>query len=191
MFFGNKIQSVKIGQQKFNYCGNIELLQQNCISVCGTRTPSPQSEKWLKNIVNQCKTPVISGLALGSDAIAHQTCIDNDIPTIAILPCGIQNITPKSNIKLARDIVSHGGLLLSAYPNKRRVQVPHYYHDRNELIAKFGSILIVPEFEEKSGSRNTVDKARDFHKPIFVQGGTKYSGNQYIIKNKNYLTFVK
>lgn len=190
MFFGNKIQSVKIGQQEFNYCGNIELLQKTCVSVCGTRNPSPQSERWLKKIISQCKAPVISGLALGSDAVAHQACVDNGTPTIAMLPCGIQNITPKSNIKLARDIVDNGGLLLSAYPNKKRVKVPEYYYERNTLIAEFGDILIVPEFEEKSGSRDTVDKAQQLHKPIFVQDAN-YSGNQFIINNDNYFTFIK
>lgn len=175
--------------------GNSELLSKRCVSVVGSRKIDNQSIIWLKNIIGQIKNRVIvSGLALGTDAIAHQTAIDNNLPTVAILPSGVLNIQPIKNKKLAKRIVENGGALVSTYAPTKGIDSFSQYHKRNELIAKIGEMLIIPQFDEKSGTRSTVDAFNKIHRnrrPIIVQNNTRYSGNRYIMKSDNYFTLLK
>ena len=182
------MKTTTINNIKLNYAGNIDLLKEPCISVSGSRKIDKRSASWLKNKLRNCKAPIISGLALGTDTIAHKFALQKNIPTIAILPCGIGNITPKQNTELAKEILQNGGLLLSEYDYKTPANRSRYIA-RNKLIAYFGSFLIVPQFDYKSGTRHTVDFAKDFNKTIYVKKDG-FSGNQFIIHNNNYKTKV-
>lgn len=168
--------------------GNTEILSMPMISVSGTREIDLNSKAWLEDKISQIDNHVIvSGLALGTDAIAHESALDNNLPTIAILPTGVNNITPRTNIDLAKRIIKEGGALISAYHPKQGIDSYKQYHDRNELIAQCGKFLIVPQFNKKSGTRSTVDKAQKFGKCIVVQNAN-YSGNQEIINSDKYIT---
>lgn len=175
--------------------GNSDLLKDRCISVSGTRKINKESITWLENMISQIKNRVIvSGLALGTDAIAHKAAMKNDLPTVAILPSGLLNIQPKKNRKLAKDIVDNGGALVSTYAAVRGIDSFSQYHDRNKLIAEAGEMLIVPQFDKQSGTRSTVDSFKRIHKngrPIIIQDTQKYSGNKYIIESDDYFTLPK
>ena len=59
---------------------------------------------------------IVSGLALGVDALAHQSALDVGARTIAVLPCGLRDYWyPKTNERLAQQIIDSGGLLVSEY----------------------------------------------------------------------------
>ena len=74
----------------------------------------------MKSILNTSDRAIISGLALGCDKIAHETTIEENKITIAVLPSGLNNITPPSHIKLAEKIIETDGCLLTEYePNKK------------------------------------------------------------------------
>lgn len=183
MFFNFKIGSVKTQLGTFNYCGNLSILNGLKVSVAGARAIDSASAEWLRNYISNCDKTIVSGLALGADSVAHQTALNCGLPTIAVLPCGINNIAPRSNIGLARKIVENGGLLISAYPNKAGVSRDKYIA-RNKIIARLGYKLVVPQCEYRSGTMHTVRFAQQLNKPIIVQNAD-YSGNQYIINNLN------
>lgn len=168
--------------------GNTELLNQTLISVSGARKITPESSTWLEKVLSQTKVPIVSGLAIGTDTIAHKTAIKNDVPTIAVLPSGFKRIAPKSNTKLAQTIVDKGGLLLSEYATTKYANRSSYI-ERNEIIAKLGKFLIVPQFESRSGTRHTVDYAQKASKRIFIQDAP-YSGNQEIKESSKYKTII-
>ena len=170
--------------------GNLDLLDSKCISVSGTRKIDSKSSEWLKSILSQISNhTIVSGLALGTDSIAHRTALDLGLPTIAVLPSGFNKITPKSNIKLAKEILDNDGLLISEYSPNSYVK-KHQYIARNRIIASLGSFLIVPQFNTHSGTRHTIDFARDYNKTIVIQSA-QYSGNQFIIKDNSYHTIIK
>lgn len=182
MFFDFFIGSVKTHLGTFRYCGNLQLLNNLKVSVAGARQIDDSSAKWLNEYISSLTNKtIVSGLALGADEIAHQSAIDCGLPTIAVLPSGINNITPKSNIGLAKDIVNNNGLLISAYPDNSGVK-RNQYIERNKVIAKLGYCLVVPQCEIKSGTMHTVRFASQYQKPIFVQDAD-YSGNNFILNN--------
>ena len=171
--------------------GNVELLNENCIAVAGTRKIDDKSTSWLQDKINKLPKDwvVVSGLALGSDTIAHKSALKNNLGTIAVLPTGIgRHLTPKANSVLADRIVSNDGLIISEYPSSAGLGNNFsHYKERNKVIVDISNSLIVPQFDERSGTRNTVDFAQKQNKLIITQN-SGYSGNQYILNNKDYRT---
>lgn len=190
MFNKNNIHIVKYGNKNLYCVGNTSLLNSNCFSVAGTRQIDQQSANWLKEIIGQASNlTLVSGLALGSDSVAHQTALSLNMPQIAVLPSGVNNIAPKTNKKLALNIVKSGGLLVSEYAPSASPSKSSYVN-RNKIIAQLGKFLVVPQFNTHSGTRHTVNFVSKLHKPIVVQKAN-YSGNQFIINNSGFITIIK
>lgn len=154
-----------------NFEGNIDLLNEPTLSIVGTRTPSKETAKYINAVVKEFNDHVIvSGLALGCDTIAHHAALRNGAKTIAVLPSGLENISPKRNIKLAKQIVKQGGLLISAYEPEQDVIFRggrNTYFERNELIAEISDKVLI--CEAGSGTMNTFSHAKKFGKEILVQ----------------------
>ena len=174
-------------------CGRSSLLGASVprVSVAGARAIDQASSRWLEEMVDGLApgTAVVSGLALGADTVAFRAALARGLPCVAVLPCGFDNITPRSNLGLARRIVEAGGVLVSEYPPSARATRGRFVA-RNQIIAELGKFLIVPQFEVKSGTRHTVDFAQRANKLIVVQNAN-YSGNQFVLKNSNYRTIAK
>ena len=173
--------------------GNSALLGSGVtrVSVAGSRKIDSASSAWLRSVVDSFHSGsvLVSGLALGADSVAHRRALQLNIPQIAVLPSGFNNITPRSHIGLARDIIASGGCLVSLLSPDCGASRSTYIN-RNQVIAELGSCLIVPQFNIHSGTRHTVDLARELGKPIIVRSSGA-SGNQFIINSPNYHTLAK
>jgi DNA processing protein len=120
--------------------------------------------------------PIVSGLALGVDSVAHQATLDAGGKTIAVLPGGIESIYPATHRRLAETIVRQGGALVSEYPGQLR---PHKYHfiARNRIIAGLSHAVLITEAAEKSGSLHTAQFALDQGKEVLAVPGSIFSNN--------------
>lgn len=171
--------------------GNLEALFKPNIAVIGTRKPSNLSQEFenevIKEIVNNSNRVVVSGLALGCDKIAHQTTVDENKQTIAILPSGVDVIKPAKHKKLAEQIIETGGCLVSEYePNKSAFKST--YVERDQIVAAFSDATFVVECGIKSGTMHAVNAAKKFNKQIFSYlpndiNAKSYEGNKYILEN--------
>lgn len=171
--------------------GNVNALEKPNIAFIGTRNPSQLSEifekETVKNIVKSQDKVIISGLALGCDKIAHQTTVDENKTTIAILPSGVNKITPASNKKLANEILENGGCLVSEYPPNVKANRGSYL-ERDKIVAAFSDATFVVECGVKSGTMHTVDAAKDFNRQIYAylpdeRPEGSYDGNELILRN--------
>lgn len=160
--------------------GNVDVLENTCISVAGSRKIDSHSSQWLRDLIKQTDdVTYVSGLALGADAVAHRAALASGQPTVAVLPSGFNNIAPKQHKALAHQIVLSGGCLISEYePNQGATRSS--YVKRNRIIAALGKHLIVPQCDKQSGTMHTVRFANDYDKLIITQVAN-YSGNKYII----------
>ena len=172
-------------------CSSLLLGGVSRVSVAGARAIDQASSRWLEEMVDGLApgTAVVSGLALGADTVAFRAALARGLPCVAVLPCGFDNITPRSNLGLARRIVEAGGVLVSEYPPSARATRGRFVA-RNQIIAELGKILIVPQFEVKSGTRHTVDFAQRANKLIVVQNAD-YSGNKFVLGSSRYRTVAK
>lgn len=169
--------------------GNVNALNKPNIAVIGTRKPSKLSklfeENLVKDIVNSTDRVVVSGLALGCDKIAHSVTVDENKVTIAVLPSGVNVITPSSHIKLAEDIISTGGCLVSEYYPNENVQRGNYI-ERDAIVASFCDATFVVECGINSGTMHTVNFAKDYERPIYTylpekRSKDSYDGNEFIL----------
>ena len=161
------------------YKGDFNLLQKKTmnIAVIGLLNPDEKIQLLEEKIVSTMvkhNAVIISGLALGCDYIAHKSALKNNGATIAILPSTINNIIPKQNSELAREIVDNGGLLISEYykEDKHRNELIKRYIERDRLQAAFSDMVILTasytEEDTKenkkldSGSRHAINKAKEY-----------------------------
>ena len=172
--------------------GNVKVLLKPNIAVIGTRKPSKNSiefeEKVIKTILDDSDKAIVSGLALGCDKVAHQTTVDLNKTTVAVLPSGVNVIKPAKHKKLAQDIINAGGCLVSEYEPNKSVTKGSYV-ERDAIVAALSDELFVVECGIKSGTMHTVDADVKYQKPICTyipQGEAEgdYSGNIHISKNK-------
>lgn len=172
--------------------GDITTLLQPNIAIVGTRNPSEWSmkveERLVQKILDLSERVIISGLALGCDKIAHETTVLAGKRTVAVLPSGVNVITPASHANLAKSIIETGGCLISEYePNAKAIKPT--YIERDALVAALSDATMVIECDVKSGTMYTVDAAEKMKRKLAcyyiddVSKG-KYSGNEFMIKEK-------
>jgi len=157
------------------YKGNISLLQQKNlnIAVIGVLNPDDKialTEKMVTKEILGHGATIVSGLALGCDTIAHKTALENGAKTIAILPSSLNNIIPKENLELSKEIVRQGGLLISEYYEvpKSKNDMINRFIVRDRLQALFSdAILLSASYAPNNlgndcGSRHAMDKAKAY-----------------------------
>ena len=168
--------------------GNADLLSKANLSVIGTRKPSKSCEEFeyefVQKVIKLSNRVIISGLALGCDKIAHTATVDMGKETIAILPSGINKITPSKHKKLANDILDNEGCLLSSFkPNEGANRGS--YLKRDTLIAALSGAVFAVQCSEKSGTMHTVKDAYKFKCKLAAylpsENNGDFSGNELII----------
>lgn len=193
--FPSKLYTISDPVLYLYYKGNIDLINTLSVAIIGTRNPNELSKensyKLSSNLSKQGYT-IISGLALGIDAIAHKSCVENKGKTIAVLPSGIDNIQPKSNRGLAEEIINSNGCLVSEYPIET-VLNKFNYAKRDRIQSALSNVIIVPEANEKSGTMIAVNKSKKEGKPVFqlTTNNNKLIDNSIDIEKEDYLYTIK
>lgn len=135
--------------------GNISVLDSAPgVAVVGTRKATMHGitiAERVSSYIGEFGIPVISGLALGIDAAAHEGALRSPTPTIAVLAHGLERASPRANAHLADRILDHGGLWVSEHPCGVSAR-PEYFVQRNRIQVGLASASIIVEGEEKSGS---------------------------------------
>ncbi|GIW61987.1 MAG: DNA processing protein DprA [Patescibacteria group bacterium] len=143
------------------------------VGVVGTRRVTVYGEEVTRMFTADLVSAgciVISGLALGVDAIAHSVTLANDGKTIAVLGCGVDCCYPLSNKKLYDRILDTGGTIISEYP----LGVPPSkgsFPSRNRIIAGLADAVLVTEGSEDSGALITAREAMLIKRKVFVVPG--------------------
>lgn len=160
-----ELLSMKKYPQELHLEGDTSLLKRQKVSIVGTRKPSTYTRNMISQIANELSSRgvvVVSGAAMGVDALAHKAAHD----TIAVLPCGIKQRYPKINAQLI-DNISKNGLIVSQFDENFRA-TPYSFVVRNEVVVALGEVLIVAEADLDSGSMRSVEFALKMGKPIYV-----------------------
>jgi len=152
------------------YKGKLPNPEKSLLGMVGTRHPSPQAaEQAYKIAGNICKAgiSVISGLALGIDAMSHRGSLIGNVPGYAVLGSGIDEVYPSVNRPLAKRILDSGGALISEYPPGTHAS-KWTFPARNRIIAAMSRGVLIVEAPEKSGALITADFAAEQGKDLWV-----------------------
>lgn len=124
------------------------------VAIVGTRRATKHGltiAERLAQVIGDAGYAVVSGLALGIDAAAHEGALKSSSPTIAVLAHGLEKATPRANAHLADRILAGGGLWVSEHLLGTPAR-PEQFVQRNRIQVGLSAASIIVEGEERSGS---------------------------------------
>jgi len=170
--------------------------EENCFAVVGSRRCSFYGKQITIEISEELSSSgltIVSGLAQGIDAAAHQAATKNKKRTIGVLGTGLDDYSfyPKENLGLANEIIENNGCLISEYPPGTRGS-KFSFPQRNRIISGLSLGILVVEAKEKSGSLIAAEWAKKQERKIFSVPGNIYfsnsRGTNFLLKNGAILT---
>ena len=171
--FPRQLCDLKSPPSALHIRGDRQVLGRPGLAVVGSRKIGPVAAAAARRIlepVTRRGMVVISGGALGADAVAHRCAVDCGGKTVVVLPAGLQQLSPRTNRKLFVRIADGGGLLVSEYAPDQKVRRYHFER-RNRLIAALGCGVLILRAGLKSGTMLTVRAARRLDRPMGAMPG--------------------
>lgn len=148
--------------------GDTQVLNSPSLSIVGTRRPtvygSQMAERMGRDLAVRGLT-IVSGLARGIDAIAHQGATAVGGRAIGVLGTGIDVCYPKENKKLYEKVLERGAIV-SEFPTGSH-PAPENFPVRNRIIAGMPLGVIIVEGKQYSGSLITARLAMEFGREVF------------------------
>ena len=160
-----------------------ELPAENLVYLCivGSRKFTSYGRECCEKIIAGLKgrpIVIVSGLAMGIDAIAHKEAIRTGLKTLVFPGSGLSDeaMYPKTNVLLAREILKGGGCLISEFePNFKATLWG--FAKRNRLMAGISKATLIIEAEERSGTLITARLTTEYNRDLLVVPGSIFSSN--------------
>lgn len=152
--------------------GGLSLEDEWAVAVVGTRRVTPYGRQITEQVATTLAhsgVTVVSGLAHGVDAIAHQAALNAGGRTVAVLGCGVDRIYPPENRHLAERILEHGALLSDYAPGTPPEAVN--FPPRNRIISGLSMAVVVIEAGERSGALITAEFSAEQGREVFAVPG--------------------
>ncbi|MBI4220816.1 MAG: DNA-protecting protein DprA, partial [Chloroflexi bacterium] len=157
------------------------------VAVVGTRVPTPYGRETAYRLAGELAAAgitVVSGLALGIDALAHKAALEAGGPTVAVLGTGPDEIFPVRHKDLAERIVERGALV-TEYPLDTKYDAMNFPR-RNRVLSGLARGTLVVEAGMRSGALITVKYALEQNREVFAVPGSilseKSAGTNWLIQ---------
>ncbi|ADW69795.1 DNA-processing protein DprA [Granulicella tundricola] len=161
--------------------GDVGLLGRAGIAVVGTRSPSPygagMAEMLSRDLANR-GVVILSGMARGVDTAAHKGALAAKGKTVAVWGTGLDVVYPKENKRLAEEIVTGGGAIVSEYP-LGTFPAPQNFPIRNRILSGMSVGVLVIEAAEYSGTRITARCAMEQNRDVYAVPGNVTNKNAW------------
>lgn len=163
------------------YRGQLPAADDILIAIVGTRLASRYGQTATVTFTRELAQSglcIVSGLARGIDALAHETTLEVGGRTIGVLGNGLLNtdIYPREYVKLGQKIIERGGCLMSEYPPGVGPE-RHHFPERNRIIAGLTVGTLVIEAPETSGALITAKLALEYNREVMAVPGNIFEKN--------------
>ena len=141
--------------------GVLDGLRLPSVAIVGTRAASAYGRRLARSFARELGAHgccIVSGLALGIDAAAHEGALEAGAPTIGVLGGGHARFFPERNRELGHRMAFVGGAVLSLWPPEHSA-FPHQFLERNAVVAALADAVLVIEAPARSGALNTANWA--------------------------------
>ena len=149
--------------------GNADYLRRPSLAIVGSRKPGSAglraAAEFSTAAVGQ-DLGVVSGLALGIDARAHQAALDSQGITIAVMATGVDYCYPRRHQSMASEIIRRGVLVSEVLPGSK--PLPSRFPQRNRIISGLSLGVLVVEAAQRSGSLITARVALEQNREVFA-----------------------
>lgn len=146
------------------------------VAVVGTRDISLYGKEWCRKIVGamalaEKKPLIVSGFAIGTDIIAHLAALEGGLPTVAVLPTGIDTVYPSRHGRYAETLAQTPGCaIVTDYPPDTEPKAINFIR-RNRIIAGMSCGTILVESKAKGGGMITARLAASYDRDLLVLTG--------------------
>ena len=153
--------------------GKLNCDLNSSMAVVGSRritTYGREMTEFLVSGLTYSNWTIVSGLAYGIDSVAHQTSVNANGITVAVLGGGLARLHPQDHASLARNIIEKGGAVISEFPMEMS-PTRKTFPMRNRIISGLCSGVLVIEAGTKSGSLITANFALEQGRLVFAVPG--------------------
>jgi DNA processing protein len=163
--------------------GTLPDFSNKFLTVVGSRAYTPYGKETCEKLIEGLRgypIVIVSGLALGTDAIAHKAALSTGLTTVAVPGSGLDDrvLYPSSNRSLAREILSSNGALLSEFENDFRA-TPYSFPQRNRIMAGMSHAVLIIEATQKSGTLITSRLATEYNRDVLTVPGSIFRASSY------------
>jgi DNA processing protein len=154
--------------------GDLPNNMQTLFAVVGARKADSYGQYIIDALIPDlvaAKYTIVSGGALGLDAMAHAATIKSGGKTVAVLGSGLLKPYPRSNRPLFKAIVEYGGAVVSSFP-LRMEALPGNFPARNRIVTGLSRGCLVVQAAKKSGALISADYAMEQGREVFAIPGS-------------------
>jgi len=167
------LTSIAKSPEALYYAGKLPSKRIPSVAIVGTRKPTAYGKEVTTRFAGELArkgVAIVSGLALGVDALAHTATLEAGGTTIAVLGNGLPAVYPAANHQLAKRILENGGAILTEYEEGVDAR-SHQFLERNRIVSGLADAIIITEAAQRSGTLNTAAHALEQGKEVFVVPG--------------------
>ncbi|MBI5139305.1 DNA-protecting protein DprA [Candidatus Nomurabacteria bacterium] len=152
-----------------------------CLAVVGSRKCTSYGKDIVRKLISGLQgypIAIVSGLAVGIDALSHEAALDSKLFAVAFPGSGISEkaLSYNQNTKLIKKILDAGGCLISEF-EPDTMAAYYTFPMRNRLVAGISKAALIIEAEEKSGTLITARMALDYNREVLAVPGNVTSPN--------------
>lgn len=179
--FPRRLREITDPPKKLYVEGTLPPEEHKWLAVVGSRKYSNYGKEVTESLVAGLAgypIVIVSGLALGIDAIAHRSALSAKLKTVAVPGSGLDRsvLYPSTNRRLAEEIVENKGALLSEFEPKFSATA-WSFPQRNRLLAGLSDVVLVVEAEQKSGALITSKFATEYNRDVCTVPGSVFSSS--------------
>lgn len=179
--FPRRLKEITDPPKKLYIEGTLPPEDHKWLAVVGSRKYSNYGKEVTETLIaglSGYPIVIVSGLALGIDAIAHRSALLAKVPTVAVPGSGLDRsvLYPSTNRRLAEEIVASKGALLSEFEPTFSATA-WSFPQRNRILAGLSDAVLVIEAEQKSGALITSKFATEYNRDVFTVPGSIFSSS--------------
>lgn len=178
--YPEKLKNINDPPPYLYFKGDLDVFDGPSLAIVGSRRPTDYGRRITSRLAGELASTgvlIVSGLAFGIDAIAHQAALEAGGKTAAVFGCGLDYIYPRAHSTLASRIIESGSLL-SEFPKGTRPE-RFNFPVRNRIISGLTDGVLVVEAAEKSGALVTANLALDQGREVLAIPGNVESKFSY------------
>lgn len=155
-----------------------EIPRDPAVAIVGTRSPTPEGERFAKNLaaeLAQAGIAILSGGAAGIDTAAHRGALSVHGKTVVVAPAGFMRAFPEENTGLFKRVVREGGCYAALVPDDQPATRGAFFA-RNGCLVALAHVVVVVQAGLRSGARNAAAQARHLGRPLLAVPSSPWIG---------------